>query len=242
MLLRYGTVLELVQKALGYSQVELSDRLNIPPSSLNSYISGARVPTLRSEIRHQLKRLILEVAENFKLQHPNISDFALHLLVSETNIRRILEIDQETFQYAAAKVLVHFLNKTELKPTWETSNPVDCLSILLEGKNDFYSKASIALYLAQKARKSGFSEKEEGIWGKAIIPIAFPDLSSMLQYSDNIILDPSFALDIFLSLPDMVSFKYDINDNYRSSLTVIVNEQVTDKPLLFKGNTLMMNI
>lgn len=242
MLLRYGTILNLVQKALGYSQVELSDRLNIPPSSLNSYISGARVPTLRSEIRHQLKRLILEVADNFKLQHPDISAFALHVLLTEINFRKLLEIDQKTFQSAAAKVLIQFLSKTEARLTRETSNPVDCLSILLEGKNDYYSKATIALYLAQKARRSGFSVVEKGIWGETTIPTVFPDLDSMLQNSDHVILDPSFALDVFLSLPDTVSFHYDINDNYRSSLTVIVNEQVTDKPLLFKGNTLMMNI
>ena len=242
MLLRYGTILDLVQNSLGYTQVELSDKLCIPQSSLNSYVSGARVPTLRSEVRHRLKNLIIEVAKNYNLQHSDISNFALNVLFTEINMRKLFEIYQETFKSAAAKVLIQFLRKTESGRIQKTAEATDCLKILLEGKSDFYNKATIALYLAQKAKRNGFVIKEESVWGETSIPATFFDIDSLLRSSENMILEPQFAQDVFLSLPENVSLNYDINDNYRLTLKVVMNSHVSDELLIFKGNTLMRNI
>lgn len=243
MFLRYGTILLLIQETFGYSQLEFSHKLNIPQASLNSYISGARHPGLRSEVRHHMEKLLINVANELKLHISNPSNLALHAMIAEINIRELIGLNHNTFQRVASQILIRYLKNIDYSMILKPPKAHDCLKIIIEEKNDFRSKASIALYLAEKARMGHFNEEREIEEGVVSIPITFPDIYSLINFSENnnITLRLPYTIDVMLSLPDKVNFQYDINNRYHVNVKIELNENISKEPLLFKGSSLMIN-
>ncbi len=222
-MLRFGTVLSLIQESLGEPTSVIAKKIGIPAATVSAYQAGTRFP--RNELPsvfRALHRFFQATLPELGYEYYDSGRYLSEALSLEKSLRRITEFSPMPFQRAATKLLAAFLAGKEANSEEDTADAKKCLSIALKrtgvGRAE---KEVVAGYLFERGREGFFLEQSSD---GGLKPLRFLDLTGRYNILNmpgddlKVIANMPLCLDIMMSLPDRIDISIDNNNDFQSTI------------------------
>ncbi len=220
-MLRFGTVLALIQNILDEPTSVISKKIDLPAATVSAYQAGTRFP------RNELPAVYRAVTRFFQATLPELGHeyyesglFLSEALSLEKAFRRITEFNPIPFQIAATKLLAAFLVGKRANNGEDKADAKKCLSTALKRTGvDRSEKEEMARYLFEMGREGFFLElSKDG----ALKTLRFLDLSDFYNIFNmpgdtiKVFANLPLTLDVMMSLPERIDISIDNANDFQS--------------------------
>ncbi len=224
-MLRFGTVLRLIQDILNEPTSVIAKRINLPVATITAYQAGIRFP------RNELHSVYRALTKFFQATLPELGyeyydsgQFLSEALSLEKSLRRITDFNPILFQRAATKLLIIYIrdhdkmnNRVE-----DTVGLKKSLSFALKraGLNQA-EKHEVARCLFEISQKNFFLDLSSDGTLKPLRFLGLNDLPSIVNMpfdALNVLVNLPLCLDILMSLPDRIEISIDNNNDFQSTV------------------------
>lgn len=241
--LRFGTLLKLFQEHYDESLVVFSKRLNMAPTTVSSYIRGNRFPGKdiskdMSSVRHSLNIFLAHSLNELNISsNIDIDSYIKNILNIENNLRKITEVNTKAFRKTSTKLMLYYMKKY---PSYIKSedrvNPTKIIDLIFnkDQKDEFY-KTLLAMYLAGENFQNLFFEIEKKENHNYLAEHNFSgSINGAINFCENYgcLLSWEISMDVLMSLPSMISFSINCENEYKININVSTNKEAADTSIL----------